>query len=131
MNCASHITPTRPGVCRMRPWPAFCAAPESKNINAGNAGAPNIRAIKAGYPGGFGTAERRSTKLQLWSWTFYQLLTHFSYIHRTKIQTAFALSSVWLSPTVHPTFNPSAVINCDLSLNRYDIGEFNICPWKI
>lgn len=134
MNCASPIYPTRPGVCRIPPWLAFCAAPGSKNINAGNAGGPNIRAIKAGYPGGLSTAERRSTKLQLWSWTFYQPLTRLSYRHRTEIQTLYSLvfsGALSYGTDATLTFNLSAAFDCDLSLYRYDIPECNICSWKI
>lgn len=135
MYCASPISPTRPGVCRIPPWLAFCAAPGCKNINAGNAGGPNIRAIKAGYPGGLGTAERRSTELQLWSSTFYQPLTRLSYRHRTKIQTLCSLivfsAALSYGTDATLTLNLSAAFDCDLSLNRYDIPECNICSRKI
>lgn len=112
---------------------AFRAVLGSKNINSGNAGGPNIRAIKARYPGGPGTVERRSTELQLWSWTFHQLLTHLSYRRRTEIQTLCSLvvfcTSLPYSTDATPTLYPSAVFDSDLSLNRY--REFNICLWKI
>lgn len=127
--CLPYL-PDKAGGVQNTALAAFCAAPGSKNINAGNAGGPNIRAIKAGYPGGLSTAERRSTELQLWSWTFYQPLTCLSYRHRTEVQTLYSLvfsGALSYGTDATLTFNLSAAFDCDLSLNRYDIPECNIC----
>lgn len=97
--------------------------PGSKNINVGNAEGPNIRPIKAEYPGGIGTEERRSTpKCSFWSWTFYQLLTHTCLRDagekfRLCLSTSAGLSTIDATQTL----NPCTIFGCELRPNLYEM----------